>query len=213
MAIIILNYRIDDFLKADKLYSVIIEQGLQIKMKITNLQDTLDHWRNKIETANKDTSLLTQKGQTFELLMTMDQNNFYYLQWEIDKLDFLIKKYRLEPEALLFKDIQSTFADREINESHLPFALINNDPIIVAFCNQVRPPFAVVDGNHRVAARYRAGIHEIQAYILPPSLHLQGMTTDTYKILFAIHYNITFICDVISGHITMDQFMQRRIPI
>jgi len=83
-----------------------------------------------------------------------------------------------KPVPVEVHDAQTYFSI--INESHLLNVDISK-PVILA---EIAPDkYNLIDGHHRMARAYKAGIKEIMAYKLPAACHMNFITsTRSYKI-------------------------------
>ena len=52
------------------------------------------------------------------------------------------------------------------------------------------PNIIIVDGNHRVMAKFRAGQKTIPAYVFEPHHHLETMLYNVHRTFFKVHYNL-----------------------
>lgn len=202
---------IDEFLETDHYLSMIKAKGYEIKNIPSNLDELFRHYRECIENAKRN-DVTYIRGETFSQEFVLDQNNNYCISWCIETAKDLIKEYKLKTETLKIKKLIGQINKKDINQSYLPTALKNDEPIIIAYYNSSPDPYVVIDGNHRVAAKMQLQ-NDIEAYVLSPNIHRQAMVSELDQLLFAIHYNLSWIGDFIVGLISFDEMTQKIAPI
>lgn len=175
-------------------------KGARIKYIPTYLGQEFSNYKKCI----KDTiasNVLTINGEVFTQEFFIDEYNYYFINWCIPTAKKLILENELKPVKIDFKGIIDQVRRNEIDQNYLPIALKNEQPIIIAYYPMCPQPSVVIDGNHRVLAKYDAGEKTINTFDLPPHIHLQAMTSELDRLLYKIHHNLSCIAESIAGNL------------
>lgn len=187
-------------------------KGFKIKNLPNNLEDVLKHYRDCLKEAY-NTNICLVKGETFTQEFVLDDGISYNISWNITIAKKLIENSKTKVTSFSVEELYEQVKKKEIDLQHLSKAITNKEPIIIAYYPSSPQPNVVIDGNHRVAANYRAGIKEIDTYVLNPNEHLQAMTSEFDRLLFGIYFNLAWIGDFIIDEITFEQMVERLAPI
>lgn len=166
-----------------------------------SLPDIMDHYRNAIwtdaeyikEEAKELMNNSAPKDQCYTRTFELPEKSSYDITWSIPKLERAINTYNLPLTTLSLDTLAPLVDQTNIVPSHLEKALKNDNPVLVVRYPVSSPSICLVDGNHRVIAKHRAGQSTIQGYLLEPEHHLEAMTYDVYRTLFKVHYNLSKI--------------------
>lgn len=170
------------------------------------LPDVINQYRNAIwadaELAKDEAEeLMTSTdslGQCYTRTFELPEKSSYDITWSIPKLKKVIDTYNLPLTTLSLSILVPLVDQTNIVISHLEKALKNDNPVIVVRYPLSSPSICLVDGNHRVIAKYRAGHPTIQGYLLEPDHHLEAMAFNVHRTLFKFHYNINEIIKYMS---------------
>lgn len=154
-------------------------------------------------------------GETYSQCVRIDENNYYQMGWNISSAKKVVKRYKVSVSGLSLNDLVNAVDQQCINRSHLEVALQNNAPIIVALYPPLNtePRLFIIDGNHRVIAKFEDGQEEISAYVLSPEQHMKALIGAGYKVLYKIHHNYCLIVRYMGGEITTDELVQLIYPL
>ena len=183
-----------------------------IKYIPSNLGDEFSRYKKCI----KDTltsNVLTINGEVFTQEFFIDEYNYYFINWCIPTAKKLILENHLKAEEIELKGIIDQVRRNEIEQSYLPIALKNEQPIIIAYYPPCPKPRVVIDGNHRVLAKYDAGLEKIKAFDLSPHIHLLAMTSDLDRLLYKIHHNLTWLGESIVGRLSAEDLQRKLFAI
>ena len=187
-------------------------RGARIKYIPSNLGQEFSNYKKCVKDTLA-TNVLTINGEVFNQEFFIDEYNYYFINWCIPTAKRLILENQLKPEDIDLKGIIDQVRRNEIDQNYLPFALKNEQPIIVAYyplCPQTK---VVIDGNHRVLSKYDAGEQTIKAFDLFPHIHLQAMTSNLDRLLYKIHHNLTWLGESIAGHLSAEDLQRKLFTI
>jgi hypothetical protein len=117
----------------------------------------------------------------------------YEISWSVSKAKDIIKKYNIKEREFKVDKLISLVDKSNIVESHLDNVVNSEEPIIIAFCPIFQPDLVIIDGNHRVTAKFNSGNDKINAYFLKPNEHMQAMMFNYDRNLYKVHNNINEI--------------------
>lgn len=206
------NPNLDAILNERYYLKSIQAKGARIKYRPSNLGQEFSNYKKCI----KDTiasNVVTIHGEVFTQEFFIDEYNYYFINWCIPTAKKLILENHLKPEEIEIKDIIDQVRRNEIDQKYLPIALKNEQPIIIAYYPACPQPKVVIDGNHRVLAKYDAGIRTINTFDLSPHIHLLAMTSDLDRLLYKIHHNLTSIGESIAGYLTTEELKRKLFTI
>ncbi|WP_017150308.1 hypothetical protein [Bacillus bingmayongensis] len=126
---------------------------------------------------------------------------YYYLTWDISKLQETIQENEIIPNTLIVDNLISEAQDNGVNLNTIDVERENNEPIIIAQHPVANNNYRgiIIDGNHRIAQAYKKGHHQILAYVLPPFVHMKGLLLDLDVFLFKLAYNFSVINKFVDG--------------
>lgn len=139
--------------------SVFKSNEIQVVKQYPNLVDIVANYKNELVSADNSQQYLLNSHHTFEKTMNFTHcNSEYTITWDINRAKFFINHMiqikRLNAGVRSVEEVYPYIQKNEINESYLPFALENNEPIILVWFSPTSEGL-IIDGNHRVTARYR----------------------------------------------------------
>lgn len=148
-------------------------------------------------------SVLTNESFTQEIGLSNTENSFYTVNWNIDELKQLIKKYHLKSQTVEIESVLNRLSSGSVPyiDESIP---LKEDPIIVLdnpLISEI-PKIIVADGNYRTVRKFMRGDKTIELYLIPPNIHLQGMMDKTSVISYKIHYNCFQIIHYMLGEIS-----------
>ncbi|GAA3650278.1 hypothetical protein [Asaccharospora irregularis] len=132
------------------------------------------------------------KGQCYTRTINLQQCS-YEISWSVSKAKDIIKKYNIKEREFKVDKLISLVDRSNIVESHLDTVVNSEEPIIIAFCPIFQPDLVIIDGNHRVSAKFNSGKDKINAYFLKPNEHMQAMMYNYDRNLYKVHNNINEI--------------------
>jgi len=136
-------------------------------------------------------------GQVYSQYIEFPNGDYYWISWEIEKLKQVIKEKKIRDRIIKAKEVGTNFRNRQVFEKILKKKLKDYKPIIII----KYPPFKIstgsdwllVDGNHRIAARYyygKKGESDIKAFIVNEGDQIKGMLSKLDQTLYKIHFNM-----------------------
>lgn len=179
-----LNFLKDNYQKCARPYSNlpnIIEEYR------SSIWEAAEHIEDEHEDLMKN---MSPKDQCYTRTFMVDEKCSYDITWMVPRLEKAIKTYNLQPTTLPLKTLAPIVDQSNIVPNHLNKAIKNSEPILVVKYPLSNPALCIVDGNHRVIAKYKAGQTTIQAYLFEPQHHLEAMMYNVHRTLFKVHYNI-----------------------
>ncbi len=197
---IILNnlYQLDQFLTKEYFYYFLRKSGFHKRFKIGNANQLFAKYRNLLMEA-EDYPIIRGPEQNFNRDVQLGNGQFYTMSWDVNRAEEMIKEIKMKPKMIDISIIKPSVLQADYNEEHLDYALENQDPIIIGYYPQLKEKYVIIDGVHRVTARYKNNIKKIPAYDLQPSQHLQVMNGRIYQVLFKIHYNYLLLVRLSAG--------------
>lgn len=154
-------------------------------------------------------------GETYSQCVKIDENNFYQMAWNVALAKKAIKRLEIPVGELSLKDLITVVDQKCINRSHLEVSLQKDAPVIVALYSplETEPKLFIIDGNHRVTAKFEAGQDKISAFVLTPDQHMKALIGEGYKVLYKIHHNYNLIVRYIGGEMTQEEFEESLYPL
>jgi hypothetical protein len=128
------------------------------------------------------------KGQRYQQQIFANATSWYDLVWDVGVLNEMIDQEQVRPQTFSVSTLyQSHIPSKTIEEKHLPYALENDEPIILVEFPMIPQQCLVVDGNRRISSRYRKGRKEILGYLLHQDQHLHAMPMAFHQRLYHFH--------------------------
>lgn len=193
-------------LSIDPFFNLLRENFQMYPRPYKKLPDIIEQYRNAIwtdaehikEEAKELMNNTDPKDQCYTRTFELPEKSYYDITWSIPKLEKAIATYNLPLTTLCLDTLAPLVDQANIVPNHLEKALKNNSPVLVVRYPVASPSICLVDGNHRVIAKHKAGQTTIQGYLLEPEHHLEAMTYNVYRTLFKVHYNLSEIIKYMS---------------
>lgn len=125
------TYKLDKLFTEDYFYKQLPTSPI---LKITNLQEFLFHYKDKIleqVTAGEHLDFETNEIYTAEFFF--NDNQFYKISWNISKAKEIIAENNLPIIKMNLSKLSKSIFEKDLTYSHLEVSKHNNTPIIVAF--------------------------------------------------------------------------------
>lgn len=198
--------KIPDLLETEYFDKFLKVAGFSNVRNFENLGNVLAAYKKKLKRSRNNLSFILNSGETYVEKVEIDSNNYYYIAWNIASVKKTIQKHDFPCSRLDLTKVFKAVEKNCINESRLSYSLHNDKPIIIASYPQLtnRQRFVVIDGNHRITARFRDGQKEINGILLSPTYHMPGMVGDFHRTIFKIHHNMYMIASFVGGNIEKD---------
>ncbi|MEF3355792.1 hypothetical protein PV403_21920 [Paenibacillus sp. GYB006] len=199
--------------------SVFKLNGVQIVNQYPNLVDIVANYKNELASADNSQPYLLNSHHMFEETMYFPHcNGEYTVTWDINRarhlINQMIQNRRLIANEVSVEEVYPYIQKNEITESYLPNALKSNEPIILVWYSPTSQKL-IIDGNHRVAARYRQDPKtKIQVYgPFSHYAHIDFMSNDLNRKLFVIHHNMQMIFNYMKGDMTKRELFSGEIGL
>ncbi len=227
-------HQIDNFLDSFADYSILKKNGLEPINTLEDLPRIIKKYKRKISEATKKQgfdkfnsgasmddllNLYTQVGtdETYTHNIGLPNGDFYNLSWSIPKTEKVIKKHKLNPKSFKIKDIEHCIAPGAVNKNTLDLDRFNEEPIFIVELDErvfmSRPPYIIIDGNHRLACQSLRGNKEIRGYLLSKDIQHEAFLGELDLKLYQIQCNIHIIMDYLFSHISKNEMKRTLIPI
>lgn len=198
------KYKLDKVFTEEAFYNNLAASPI---LKLSNLQEFLTHYQEQVTHHTHSGEYLdTKTDQIYTSEFFFPTNQFYQISWNIQKARELILEHSIPVDKLELHKLSNTIFDEDIEHHHLPNALHNDDPIIVVFYEPTQE-FIPIDGNHRAYARLQKNQKYIDAYILPPQIHMLAMCSTLDYALYMFAHNLNALGCYVCGAIDYDRFM------
>lgn len=223
------SYKLESFFKSLLDRSYFPNHGIRIVQEPANFNEIIHHYDQLLKDVSRtsiwedyinidsEIEFIALHGQLYTQTMNMADDDFYTIMWDIRKTESIINRDIIKPTILPLEElfIDAKPRHHELTRDYLAVSLKNNAPIIAAWFPMVesRSHVVVIDGNHRVYSKYKAGQQQIPAYILNPNQHTEAMIGDIHRYLFAVFNNITWIFEYMAGYYDLDTAVQRMVMI
>lgn len=147
-------------------------------------------------------STLSKETFTQDIGLNSNPNSFYTINWDIDHLNTLIKKYHLKPQTYPIESIV-----KRLSAGSVPYVdesvPLRNDPIYAVEYPLITelPNLIIVDGNYRTIRKYLRNDTEIDVYVIPPHIHMIAMLDEMSVVAYKIHNNCFHIIRYMTGQV------------
>jgi len=157
-------------------------------------------WMDAEQIKDEVEPLLTMKnqGQCYSRIFDIPQTH-YEMVWSIPSAEVVVQKYNLPRKTFMLNKLMPLVDQSNITYRHLKNVVHSEEPILVIHYPVAVPNRCIIDGNHRVIAKYQDGQRTIQGYLLEPEHHLEAMMLNAHRTIFKIHYNINEIVKYMTG--------------
>lgn len=187
----------------DEIFKAVNDINIKCDYKFKNLENLFEGYRkvilkdcdNQVNEINERYKTTNDKSQVFIYPFSMGDFGLE-LGWDIDKIKNTIKDYNIPISKVKVKDIGDETDFREIVEDYDSF---NKEPIIIANIEHIPNYNIVIDGSHRLYNKYKNNEEYINAYVLEPKFHIEGMYLNIYKDIYKVANNIVNIQSYILG--------------
>jgi len=227
-------HQIDNFLDSFADYSMLNQNGLEPINTLDDLPRIIRKYKRKITEATEKQGFdkFSLDVSTEELLniysqVGTDENythniglpngDFYNLSWSIPKAEKIVKKHKLGPISFKINHIECCIAPGAVNKSSLDLDIVNEKPIFIVELDErvfmERPPYIIIDGNHRLACQSLRGDEEIKGYLLSKDIQHEAFLGELDLKLYQVQCNIHIIMDYLFNYISKSEMKKRLIPI
>lgn len=202
---------VNDFL--DSIVDQRIFGDRPVVQQFPDLEHLIEHYKTHISRlAAAYDPVFNLQSQISDTTIHLPYNNRYSLQWNVAKAYQFAHQMQIPCRRLPLQQLIFSMQNERIDLSHLPYALNNPEPIILArFLPSCR--LLVIDGRHRLTAKFAHGEDTIPAYILPDYLHIEAMAADLHRALYKVHYNFDLLCSYACGESTLENTLLRMFSI
>ncbi|WP_343339059.1 hypothetical protein TPELB_14090 [Terrisporobacter petrolearius] len=194
----------------DEVFKAVNDINIKCNYKFKNLENLFEEYRkvilkdcdNQVNEINERDKAMNDKSQLFIYPFSIGDFGLE-LGWDIDKIKNIIKDYNIPIAKVKVKDIVDEADFREIVED---YDTLNKEPIIIASIEHIPNYNIVIDGSHRLYKKYKNNEEDINAYVLEPKYHIEGMYLNIYKDIYKVANNIVNIQSYILGDIKKEDF-------
>jgi len=193
------TYKLDNYLSKEFIDKAC--QGRIINV-YPNLDNLLKEYNELLE-EYEFSPILTTYGQIYERTINFPNDNYYTLHWNIDYAKEIIKQLNLQPLNLSVEALVNVVDEDNVDKRYFGMSLQNDEPIIVAYYPLLDGDkhHIILDGNHRVASRYKNSITSVKGYLLMPDEHYHALQSAIDRLLLIIHQNIIALVEFTTGKI------------
>lgn len=189
--------------------------GLSTTNTYQELPYKLAAYQRKLKKLRLNSLFTFSSGETYVERIEIDCNNYYHAAWNIGAAKNITQKYKLPVKYLALGKIIKSVDQSCINKNRLDFSLTNNNPILIADYPPAanRPDYIIIDGNHRVTSKFRAGQKEIKGILMSPENHMQAMLGEFHRVLYKIHFNMYLIASYTGGKLIISDLEKQLYEI
>lgn len=196
-------------------------KGLPVVNEFPTLKRDIHRYRQAMSRAkakkyndNQFAIALGNETYTQEIGLLPSRRSFYTLHWDIEKLETLITKHHVKKRSFSISSIVhrvSPGAVTAINDS-LP---MKDEPIMMLEYPLIgeSPPLFVADGNYRLMRKYKRGDTSIEAYVIPPAIHMQAMLDERSRTAYKIHNNCYHSIMYMLGAKSLNEIKKAILPV
>lgn len=181
----------------------------EIVNEFDGLDELIQSYKHAIEQADNDSTYLGFGHELFYKSVNFPQGSGEYnLVWDITRakvlLDYMFRQGNGEIYEVAAEDLYPYLKETDIDESRLPFAYNNEQPVIVVEFSPTGERL-VIDGNHRVAARYNKDPKiKVRTIGLVSDIQINFMPNDLFRKLYVVHQNLFSIGYYMLGFISKE---------
>jgi hypothetical protein len=198
------QYKLDHYLSLEGVDERLTD--IRIKNHFPGLRETLSSYKELLKEYEFSPVIATH-GQIYEGEIVFPRGDFYKISWDVGFSQGIIKEFNLRPQMLSIDYLKDAIDPETIEIKHLKKSMKNKEPIIVAgyplLSGDVK--HYILDGNHRVYARYKAAHQGIAGYILSPEHHFYAMASDIHRVLYLVHQAVDSILEFMVGKISRNE--------
>lgn len=185
-------------------------QGREIVNQFDGLDDLVLYYKRKIDTADNNMAYMMLGHELFEKRVDFSHcKGGYTLIWDINRAKVAIDHVFRQGIGQIFEGTAEElypFTKRtDIQKGRLEYAYTNNMPVIVVDFFLTGDQI-VIDGNHRVVARYEKDPKsKVKAIGVAGFFQLNFMPNDLFRKLYAVHQNLHSISNYMLGAISKEE--------
>ncbi|MCQ6274855.1 hypothetical protein JMM81_07735 [Bacillus sp. V3B] len=208
-------YKLDQFLTFDYMKKLVESNGMSIVKELpADLEKTFTYYKQLLKQSLQAPYFLTE-DRHFQQKIPVGSDEYYTIRWNIPKLRYIVKQSNIPLTSLPMEHIKTSIQQHK--HSSLNTSESTNrktkQSIIAVFYPPILSKYIIIDGIEKAICQYENGDTAVKAYVLEPSVHLQGMTRDVYRNLFAIHFNYSLICSYITDNLTFKELEEHLFPV
>lgn len=168
--------------------------GGQVVQSFPDLSNTMSAYQNTLlRLLNAPITLPTATSEVYGRIINFSDFGHYHLFWNIPKALSVIKNRHIQLIDIPVHDLIKTVDVDNLNLEKLESPNFQPHPVIVAKFPMIPEQYITIDGNHTVYWAHRHGYHGIKGYLMQIEDHIEAMSSDLFRTLFAIHANISGI--------------------
>lgn len=195
-------YFLDEFLTVPYLKELVKSNGLKmVNPPPQELEETLKYYKKRLR-SSLDEPYIMNDHQKAKVRIPLNQDEYYYMEWNMTKLKYLIKRAQIKKVEVTEKIIASSLPAHCEGDKDGNWTLLSFPPIT--------SKYILAEGN-------KENINTDQkiwdAYLIQPQIHLQAVTRSIYRNLFAIHFNYSLICSYVAGQLPLKEVEERVLPV
>lgn len=201
-------YDLDNFFKTFLDRSAF--QNREIVNKYDEFDDLVSYYKDKIDTVNNNTAYLNLGHELFTKRIDFTHcEGGYNLIWDINRakatINYLFSQGSGQIYELTAEELYPYTKRTDIEKSRLEYAYNNDLPVIVVDFTPTGNRI-VIDGNHRIIARYeRNKKMKVKAIGVVGFFQLNFMPNDLFRKLYVVHQNLHSILNYMIGNITKEE--------
>lgn len=198
---------LEDFFKSFLDRSVF--QGREIVNQFDGLDDLVRYYKRKIDTADNNMAFMMLGHELFEKRIDFTHcKGGYNLIWDINRAQATINYVFQQGLGKIFEPAAEELfpytKETDTQKSRLEYAFKNDMPVIVVDFTPTGGRI-VIDGNHRVVARYRKDPKmKVKTIGVVGFFQLNFMPNDLFRKLYAVHQNLHSISNYMLGNISRE---------
>jgi len=175
------------------------------------LEQTLDFYKELLNNALQAPYIMTEE-ENVQVKIPVNQEEYYLMRWNIPKLKYLIKRYKIQKTQISVNLVESLIHQGNFNPTSNNLKNEENDLIIVSY-PPISSKYLILKGNQEELEKNKKDEQNVETFILDPFVHLQATSSTVYRSLFAIHFNYSLICSYIAGQLTIEEIEKRVFPV
>lgn len=175
------------------------------------LDQTLQYYKQCLEASLHEPYIMT-KDEEVHVKILINQEEFYFMEWNVPKLNYLIKRNNILKTPVSVNAIKSSILSISSHNT-LENQRADHADIILLSYPPIASKFIVLGSNKEVFELSQHEHKTVNAYVIEPQVHLQAATRPVYRNLFVIHFNYSLICSYLAGQLTLEEAESRIVPV
>ena len=217
----------------DYLLSDSVKRDLKFKRNYRNYDEIINYYKKKFNECSSEKNTIYTKNISEVYVIPFDLlgGGYFELKFDINKIKTLIKSninfsldkdynsdFKVNLKGNKEDIVKGIFSQRflkeildesTIDKTYAKNSLNKSGDIICADLSGIsdkRPPFEIIDGNHRAYIKVKNNINNLDGIILSRNIWMNGLLTEEDIMFVKIYSNINYIASCRAG-----QFKEKEI--